>query len=383
MTEITISLYASAAFILLVFLLILGKSSQINHFFVLVFFILMSIRFISEWLMLNPDLPLKALWLAITMATSLFIAPIVWLYSREITEASLPALSRLHPSHYLILILALGLLWPLASSAHWGNDWAADHIEDRLWAEEVFIVHACMLAAILIFAIQAPLYLIMTILNLRKRKFRSKHLFSNISDGALNTARALIVILSINWLLAITKTANIFTAPADRGLTPLFALVEVSAMCWAVYSVIKGKFLFSEKEKELGKTLEDNEKKQYAKSSITQAQRTRILNKLTQAFADPEFYTDNQLDLSTLCQQISEAPHYVSQVITQDLKTSFYDLINSHRVKIAKQLLVSKGQSTILEVLTESGFNSKSTFNTAFKKQTGMTPSQFRSQQLN
>ena len=58
---------------------------------------------------------------------------------------------------------------------------------------------------------------------------------------------------------------------------------------------------------------------------------------------------------------------------------NFYDLINTHRVEEAKKRLIdSNNTKTILEILYEVGFNSKSVFNSAFKKNTGFTPTEFR-----
>jgi AraC-like DNA-binding protein len=62
------------------------------------------------------------------------------------------------------------------------------------------------------------------------------------------------------------------------------------------------------------------------------------------------------------------------------LKKSFYDVINSYRVEEAKRLLLDEKNRnyTILSVGFEAGFNSKTTFNTVFKKFTGVTPTEYR-----
>jgi AraC-like DNA-binding protein len=62
---------------------------------------------------------------------------------------------------------------------------------------------------------------------------------------------------------------------------------------------------------------------------------------------------------------------------------NFYDFINRHRIDEASRLLTNPADEkiTILEVLYEVGFNSKSSFNTLFKKYTGLTPTEFRKKQ--
>lgn len=62
------------------------------------------------------------------------------------------------------------------------------------------------------------------------------------------------------------------------------------------------------------------------------------------------------------------------------MKRNFYDLVNSYRVEEAKRLLLDPKNSnyTILSVGFEAGFNSKTTFNTVFKKFTGLSPTEFK-----
>ena len=115
----------------------------------------------------------------------------------------------------------------------------------------------------------------------------------------------------------------------------------------------------------------------YAKSSLDEATRTRIRRKLDQAFAG-SVYRDNRLTLRGLSQHIRENPHYLSQVINQDFGMSFYDLINRQRIESAKSALTNSPDKTVLEIALEAGFNSKSTFNTAFRQHAGTTPTQFR-----
>ena len=65
-----------------------------------------------------------------------------------------------------------------------------------------------------------------------------------------------------------------------------------------------------------------------------------------------------------------------------ELGKSFFDLINSYRIEEAKKMIKEPEDEkmTISEVMYKVGFNSKSSFNTAFKKYTGLTPSEYKSQ---
>jgi len=77
-------------------------------------------------------------------------------------------------------------------------------------------------------------------------------------------------------------------------------------------------------------------------------------------------------------------PHILSQVINEQLSSNFNDFINSYRVEEAKKMLMNPEMKnfTIASIAYDSGFNTLSAFNVAFKKFTGITPPQFRSKQF-
>ena len=94
-------------------------------------------------------------------------------------------------------------------------------------------------------------------------------------------------------------------------------------------------------------------------------------------------YREGQLSLKQVADELRISPHALSQVLNQTLGVTFYDYINGYRVEAVKSTLVDsrKRHLTILTLAYEAGFESKATFNNAFKKHTGLTPSQFRNQQ--
>ena len=86
------------------------------------------------------------------------------------------------------------------------------------------------------------------------------------------------------------------------------------------------------------------------------------------------------LTLPMLSRMIDVSPHYLSQVINEKLNKSFFDYINEYRVQETKEALTSSKSErfSILGIAMDAGFNSKSAFYNAFKRHTGMTPSQFK-----
>jgi AraC-like DNA-binding protein len=101
---------------------------------------------------------------------------------------------------------------------------------------------------------------------------------------------------------------------------------------------------------------------------------------LVREMQDNKPYLDPDLTLEKLAARLSLRPKVLSKVINDGLHKHFFDFINSYRIDEAKRLLTNPPDRkfTVLEVLYQCGFNSKSSFNTLFKRYTGMTPTVFR-----
>ena len=90
-------------------------------------------------------------------------------------------------------------------------------------------------------------------------------------------------------------------------------------------------------------------------------------------------YLDRELTIYDLSEQLKIPRHILSEVINEHMGKNFYHLINDYRVKEVKERMKQEDlkQLTILAIAFDSGFNSKSSFNTIFKEKTGQTPSEY------
>lgn len=89
-------------------------------------------------------------------------------------------------------------------------------------------------------------------------------------------------------------------------------------------------------------------------------------------------FLDDQLTLQKLAHKLDLPDKELSLLINQNLHQHFFDFINGYRIQEAKALLTSKQELSVLEIVYQVGFNSKSSFYTAFKKETGVTPLVYR-----
>jgi AraC-like DNA-binding protein len=120
--------------------------------------------------------------------------------------------------------------------------------------------------------------------------------------------------------------------------------------------------------------------RKYEKSTLTPDLADIYLLRLRSRMIADKPYLDGALTLQKLAQTIGISPNHLSQAINENLNQSFLDFVNSYRVDEAKRRLLDPafGHYSILAIAEEVGFNSKSAFNTAFKKFAGKTPSEFR-----
>ncbi|WP_083802971.1 helix-turn-helix domain-containing protein [Maribacter sp. HTCC2170] len=118
----------------------------------------------------------------------------------------------------------------------------------------------------------------------------------------------------------------------------------------------------------------------YKKSSLDDEEKNVILNNIVSKMENDRFFLKSTASLSGLAKSINESPHHVSQVINENLGQSFFELMATYRVREAQAILNTElgKKITIEEVAERVGYNSKSAFNTAFKKITSQTPSMFR-----
>ena len=105
-----------------------------------------------------------------------------------------------------------------------------------------------------------------------------------------------------------------------------------------------------------------------------------IVNNLEMVMKEDKPYLNKNLSLNLLADKLNSSTHILSYVINSHYNINFYNYINNFRFDYCKALLKNpkKQHLSIEGIALEGGFGSKSTFNTLFKKQSGMTPTQYK-----
>ena len=118
----------------------------------------------------------------------------------------------------------------------------------------------------------------------------------------------------------------------------------------------------------------------YSGSGLKEGLLLEYKEKLSGLMSEKRAYLNSDLTISRLSEEMDLSPKKLSQVINEGFSCNFFDFVNQYRLEEAKKMFLNQtdDKMTILEVMYATGFNSKSSFNVAFKKFTGLTPSQFR-----
>jgi len=132
---------------------------------------------------------------------------------------------------------------------------------------------------------------------------------------------------------------------------------------------------------DIGKNLQAQK---YSGSSLTDEQKNALIEKLQELMNVEKIFINEKLSIEDVAVRLDSNVKYISQIINETYNQNFYNFINAHRIEEAKNLLVASGNErySILGIAQSVGFVSKSAFNTAFKRFTGVTPTEFKSRVL-
>ena len=122
------------------------------------------------------------------------------------------------------------------------------------------------------------------------------------------------------------------------------------------------------------------QKEKYEGSRLTQQMLTENLKKIESTILNEKLFEDKDFSQSKLAEKIDLTARTISLTINQGKGQNFVDFINGVRIEAFKQMIVEEQHKnyTMVAIAEMCGFKSSSTFYAAFKKQTGMTPKEYK-----
>ena len=120
--------------------------------------------------------------------------------------------------------------------------------------------------------------------------------------------------------------------------------------------------------------------KKYSGSTLSEDQKISLISKLEHLVQVEKIFINEKLSIEDIAIKLDTNSKYISQIINETFNKNFYNYINSYRIEEAKLMLRSElsDKYSILGIAQSVGFVSKSTFNVAFKRITGLTPTEFK-----
>lgn len=283
-----------------------------------------------------------------------------------------------HLLHLLPFVISIGCLIPYYSKpTEYKLQFILDSYNDK--QDLIQVLSSCSLVLFII-------YLSLSYLELKKHTRNILQYFSTTEDKTLDWLRHFFLIGLGILLLCIAITISVNAQVADRISNVLFSIV-IYIMAYRgmnqpeIFKDIREEIENEEPLPEIMRADQSTSLK-YEKSGLNEEKAKSYLIKLEQVILQEKPYLDPELNLQQLADKMGIPLHQLSQLINQYLSMNFFDLINKKRVEHFKRELEKASNETysLLGLAYNSGFNSKAAFNSAFKKFTGMTPSEYRMQ---
>ncbi|UOB18472.1 helix-turn-helix domain-containing protein [Abyssalbus ytuae] len=116
----------------------------------------------------------------------------------------------------------------------------------------------------------------------------------------------------------------------------------------------------------------------YKKTGLSDSISHELKEKLLTLMVEEKPYLNSDFKLMDVADLLNINRHHASQVINQHFELNFFDFVNHYRIEKAIELLEEDNDLNITEIAYESGFNNTVSFNKAFKKISGTTPSNYK-----
>lgn len=268
-------------------------------------------------------------------------------------------------------LLVMAGYWLLPSA-----DRAAMFIEGRLPGGAAPAVLAlATFALVLIWIAASGGYLIATLRALHRHRQALKAFYSNTHGRELRWLDAFLVLLAGLWTAsALALASDNLTSQSVMGGDVVLILTALVLLVLVVVTVGPKPGLEDEVSEPPGPA--DSPAK-YARSALSDERAQKIAERIEAAMARDQLHLDPGLSLTRLARHVATPANLVSQTLNEHLGATFFDYVAKWRVESAKPLIAA-GEASVLAIALEVGFNTRSTFYKAFKRETGMTPQSYR-----
>jgi len=311
------------------------------------------------WLTTYPHL------IGLTAWVPFLIGPLVFLYVREMTSRE-----PVHEPWWKHFVVTAGFVALLATTFFPRS--AAFKLAiangDVPWTFDV------MTAFLLVYGMA---YAVAALVRLHRHRAVVQTLYSNLAGVSLRWLFVLVVLDTLVWIVALV----IFVLGVTQSLAvPIGSTVTIFVIGY--FQLGQGEIFVATPAPAPAPAPALPEPAApvpapYHKAKLAEDDASGLEARMRAAMTDDHLYQRAGLTLAELADAVAATTHEVSQVLSTRLGSNFYAFVNEHRVEHVKRGLADSDKP-VLDLAFEAGFQSKSTFNAAFRKHTGVTPREFR-----
>ncbi len=318
-----------------------------------------------SWFMFGSDIVQKEISIP---CTYFCLAPVLFFYVRALC---LPNKKDIDGISWHFLLPAVALVYYILVVVL-RKDTGDSSSGIALWKHWEYII------AQIILHIQIAFYLFLIFKLIRHYRIMIREHFSSVQKIDLTWLLFIILTFMLMWLTDLTAfvlgAATGISGNILEWLTVLSLLINLIFATTIVYRGLQHPDIFGPMQ----------EQEKYSGSSLTAEDNRYYARKLRTLMNEAKPFLNPDLAIRELAENLGIHSKYLSQVINSQFNQNFFDFINGYRIEEAKRIMSSPDGTgkTILEILYEVGYNSKSAFNSSFKKATGMTPMQYREASL-
>lgn len=353
--DIILMLGTIQGFILSLALFLPKREIRPSHKFLALFLLLISCTMLGRLLLETSLIEFFPNFLVLPDAIIFLYGPLMYLYLRKLLVAT-PLRKAIVISYFIPAILFSIVEIPLLLSS--------DHYLHVLWLRQttiryIIIEGAAILHNVYFFILQCSLFI--------KYKNESEDNFSYKRYPSFWVLYILIAITLVAWMISYFGWT--------LGNYDLLSVIGYRAIWITLPFITYSMGYFAMRDPDYLKITYPKGSKY--KKAIPQGEKEQILDSVINAMEERKLYKDPTFSLSFLSDSLIIERNKLSQLINHEFKKNFNDWTNDYRINESKSLL-GESNLNIKEIYFEVGFNSKSAFNTAFKKKVGMTPTEFR-----
>ncbi len=235
---------------------------------------------------------------------------------------------------------------------------------------------------IVLWCVSSAVYLLATTRELRAYRQQLKAIYSNIERYELRWIDALLGMLIGLWAAAAAALMSDNIGPGlpcpGELVFILTAMVLLMLIAFALAPEAEREPAQQQSAQETASAPpEPKPADKYVRSALTHERASQIAGRIEAAMQRDQLHMDPNLSLQKLARHVGASQNLVPQTLNENLGVTFFDYVASWRIHTAKPLIAA-GQESVLSIALEVGFNSRSTFYKAFKRETGMTPKAYR-----